>query len=260
LKARGKKPTRRNSLEDKPKPILEHFRELRIRLIVSILSLIITATIAWWFSDYVIMWLTGPVSSLGVPPLTLHFTTITEAFGTRFMIAIIGGLVLSTPVLIFEICMFILPGLLSKERKVLFAYLPLLILLFLVGSGFAAYPIVPWTRQFFLGFQAPNLMPIITISSYIDFSLMLILGMGLIFLLPVVILMVTSLRLVSPFTIGKWRKFVWVIILIAAAAIAPDDGISMLIVAIPVVFLFEISLFVARAKWRKQSIKKGLTI
>lgn len=236
---------------DKPKPLNEHLEELRWRIIKSGIAYIICACLAWWQVDNVINFLTRAYQSLGVSELKLVFTGVTDAFSTKFFICLVGGLILAFPVILYQLVRFIAPGLLNNERKLLYSYLPLAIILFLTGSGFATWPLVPLARQFFLEF-GEGMTPMITLSSYFSFAMFLILGMGLIFLLPIVVLAITSLGLVSPEWLAKARKVIWLAIFIAAAAIAPNDGLSMIIIAVPVVLLFEISLAVSKSKWRKK--------
>lgn len=239
--------------KDKPKPILEHIEELRKRILFSAFVIIVFSVICWLYSDWILDKLTCSVPMLNVPAIQLHFIDLTEAFGARFMISVIGGIIVAFPILLYQICAFIIPGLLPKERRALYGYLPAMILLFLTGAAFAAFPMVPLARKFFMEFGDAKLQPMITISSYIDFSMLLIVGMGLIFLLPLAVLFVTSIRIVSPQVLSKSRKVVWVAILIVAAAIAPNDGLTMLAIALPVVILFEISLLIAKTKWSRSS-------
>ncbi|NTU61201.1 MAG: twin-arginine translocase subunit TatC [Caldiserica bacterium] len=236
---------------DKPKPLSEHLEELRWRIIKSGIVYIFCACIVWWQVDNIIGFLTAAYPSIGVSQLKLVFTGVTDAFSSKFFVCLIGGLVLAFPVILFQLVRFIAPGLLVKERKLLYSYLPLAIILFLTGSGFATWPLVPMARQFFIEF-GQGMTPMITLSSFISFSLFLIFGMGLIFLLPIVVLAITSLGIVSPDWLVKARKVIWIAIFIAAAAIAPNDGLSMIIIAVPVLLLFEISLAVSKAKWRKK--------
>jgi sec-independent protein translocase protein TatC len=236
---------------DNPKPLNQHLEELRWRIIKSGLTFIICACVAWWQVDNVIYFLTRAFLSLGVFELKLVFTGVTDAFSTKFFICLVGGFILAIPVILYQTVRFITPGLLQNERKMLYSYLPLAIILFLTGSGFATWPLVPLARQFFLEF-GQGMTPMITLSSYFSFAMFLILGMGLIFLLPIVVLAITSLGIVSPDWLVKARKVIWLSIFIAAAAIAPNDGLSMIIIAVPVLLLFEISLAVSKSKWRKK--------
>jgi sec-independent protein translocase protein TatC len=206
--------------------------------------------LVWWKVDEIINFMTAPIPSLGVTQLKLFFTGVTDAFSTKFFISIIGGIILAFPVILFQAVRFLSPGLLKNERRMLYSYLPLAIILFLTGSGFATWPLVPFARQFFLEF-GQGMTPMITLSSYMSFAMFLIFGMGLIFLLPIVVFVITSLGIVSPEWLAKARKFIWLAILILAAAVAPNDGLSMLIIALPVILLFEISLAVSKAKWRR---------
>lgn len=236
---------------DKPKPISAHLEELRWRIIKSGLAFILGACIAWWQVDNIIGFLTAAYPSIGVASLKLVFTGVTDAFSSKFFVSLVGGLILGFPVILYQLVRFLAPGLLGHERRTLYSYLPLAIFLFLVGSGFATWPLVPMARQFFMEF-GQGMTPMITLSSFISFSMFLIFGMGLIFLLPIVVLAITSLGLVSPEWLAKARKFIWLAIFVAAALIAPNDGLSMIIIAVPVLLLFEISLAVSKAKWRKK--------
>jgi sec-independent protein translocase protein TatC len=235
---------------DRPKPLAAHLDELRLRLIISLVAIVIAGCVVWWQVDNIISFLTAPMPALGVEKLKLVFTGVMDAFSSKFLLVVIGGIILAFPVIIYEFVMFALPGMLPNEKKLLYTYLPVSIILFLIGAGFATWPLVPFARQFFIGIGA-GMTPMITLSSYITFASFLIFGMGLIFLLPIVIIVITSLGIVSPQSLAKGRKFIWIVILVLSAAIAPNDGLSMIIIAIPVVLLFEISLLVSRIKWRK---------
>ncbi len=245
-------------IKDKPKSLTAHIVELRNRLLVSAVFILACAGVAWWQYPRIYELLTMPVPSLGVPGIELHAIRITEAFSTQMMVSIMGGLVASIPLIIYNLLMYVLPGLMPKERRAVYGYLPVMIILFFIGCAFAAYPIVPIARKFFLGFGSNMLNQITSISSYIDFSVMIVFGMGLIFLLPLVIVFITSLGLVTPTAVAKSRKFVWIGILIAAAAVAPNDGLSMVAIALPVIILFEVSLLIAKVKYRKKKKKKNL--
>jgi sec-independent protein translocase protein TatC len=237
---------------DESKSISAHIDELRTRLLFSILFILICAGVAWWQYPNIYDFLTKAVPSLGVPEIKLHALKITEAFSTQMMVAIIGGIIGAFPVIIYNISMFILPGLSKKERRAVYGYLPAMIILFLAGCTFASYPIVPIARKFFLGFGTGQLQQLTSVSSYIDFSVLIVFGMGLVFLLPIVVLFITSIGLVSPKTVSKSRKVVWIGILIAAAAIAPNDGLSMIAISLPVVLLFEISLMIAHVRYKRK--------
>jgi sec-independent protein translocase protein TatC len=147
---------------------------------------------------------------------------------------------------------FVVPGLLAKERRILSVGLPLSLLLFVVGIVFAYQVILPLAYKFFLGFSSDSLEPMISIGNYVAFVFRLVLPFGLVFQLPLFVLILTSIGVLSPAFLVRSRKYMILVIVIVAAVLTPPDVISQTLMALPMLILYEVSIVLARLVVRKK--------
>ena len=167
-------------------------------------------------------------------------------------LALISGFVISSPFFIYQIWAFVAPGLLKKEKKIIFPFLFLIPIMFILGFLFVYYFIIPLAWDFFVGFDTSisnndfsiELEP--KINEYISITLTLAIAFGLAFQLPTAIFLLTLLGLTSPIDLQKKRRFVIVIIFLVAALITPPDIISQVGLAVPIIVLYEFSIFVSK--------------
>jgi len=187
--------------------------------------------------------------SLCLPPMTLSIVNLSLSgqFMTDMTVSMFAGLILGSPFIIYQLWQFIMPALYVKERRYARRAVFMMSFLFLLGVLFSYYVMVPWTLNF-LGTYQVSAMVVnqISLSSYISTVTSTILGVGLVFELPVVVYVLAKVGIVSPALLKNNRKYAFVIILIVAAIITPPDVFSQMIVTIPLYSLYEISILVAK--------------
>jgi len=227
-------------------PLLDHLEELRWRIIKSLSSILMFAIIGFIFSNQLIHLLSLPIEQTE-PRLELLNTTILGVFLAKMRVAVVLGIVFSLPVIIHQAWRFIAPGLLEDERS----FAPMLILTtilsFVVGGLFSYFVMIPWSLKFFaiLNHGLPGLVNYVTITDYLNYITILILFTGMAFELPVIIFIMAKIGIVTPAILKKIRRFAYLAILLVSAVFTPADPFTMMGVALPMILLYEVSIFVA---------------
>lgn len=170
-------------------------------------------------------------------------------------IAIISGIVISSPISLMQIWLFIKPGLKPNERKYLRFGLWMGIVFFLIGVVFAYFTLVPITINFFTEISKNEIAPLFSFDSYLSFISSILLSSGLVFELPLLIILLTQLNLITASTLIKYRKYVILVIFIIAAVITPPDVISQALLGVPMVLLYEISIWIAKVIGKRKKEK-----
>lgn len=222
----------------------DHFDELRSRLIKSILSLLVASGLFYIFVDKVFALLIKPVGKL-------VFTAPGEAFVARIMLALFGGLFLALPVILYQIWRFVAAGLRESEIKYVRFFAPCSFFLFILGALFAYFVTIPISIRFLLSFSTDLIVPMITIKSYISFVGTMLLAFGVVFELPLVLMFLTKIGIATPAFLIEKRKYAVIIILIVSALITPPDFITQLIMAVPLVILYEVGIFASKLTYRE---------
>jgi len=231
-------------MEDKPMSLFEHLEALRKVIIISVIAIVIGSIVAYNYVDYFLNILLQPVTAL---KMKLVFINVTEAFMTKFKLAILLGIIGSSPIILWQIWSFIAPGLKPGERKFILRMIPVIILLFVAGILFAFFTVFQIATRFLLQFGGDIMSPMITIGKYISFALNFLVPFGLVFELPVVVYILAKLNIISHEFLVKNRKYALLIVFILAAALTPGpDVISQLLMAAPLLILYEISIFIAK--------------
>lgn len=221
-------------------PFLEHIEELRWRLIKVIVAIIVFAIGAYFFADKLIDYLVKPVG-------TVYFRNPTGAFMIRVKVAGFAGLVLATPVVLYQFWMFVIPGLYKREIKYLVPVTILGTLFFIGGGAFCFFLVVPQAMQFLQSFATDTLKPLIDVSDYFSFVFWMCVAFGAVFQLPIVAYFLGRIGLISSSTLSRGRRFALIAILVVSALITPTpDAFSMLLLAVPLYILYEISIVVVR--------------
>lgn len=229
-----------SSLTDSPQPFTDHLEDLRWCLIKCLLCLVITMAASFFYVDRILEWLARPMGEF-------IFTSPTEAFFVRFKIALFSGILLSFPYFLFQIWRFVEIALNLKERSIVKGAVPFSCLFFYLGVGIALFVVVPSAMKFLMGFSSPYLKPMISFSAYLSFLLWMMIGFGLFFQLPLIIVFLTSGGVVSHKTWGNYRKHIFIGILVIAAFLTPGPDIfSQLAMALPAYILFELSLLFSK--------------
>ncbi|MBN1794364.1 MAG: twin-arginine translocase subunit TatC [Candidatus Omnitrophica bacterium] len=224
---------------EQPLSFTEHLEELRVRLIRSIVAVIIASCITYAFIEAILAVLIRPIGEL-------IFIAPQEAFVTYLKIALFGGIFLASPVVIYQIWRFIGIGLRVHERRYAMLFGPVSFLLFVIGAVFGYAIIVPVGLHFLLGFATESIKPMITLSQYISFVGVLTLVFGCVYQLPLAMVFVTRVGLISPQILSARRREVIVAIFIVAALLTPPDVITQLLLAIPLLALFELGILFSK--------------
>ncbi|NYE56767.1 twin-arginine translocase subunit TatC [Carboxydothermus ferrireducens] len=231
-------------MEDKPMTLFEHLEALRKVIIISVIAIVIGSIIAYNYVDYFLNILLQPVTAL---KMKLVFINVTEAFMTKLKIAIILGIILASPIILWQIWSFVAPGLKPVERKFILRMIPIIIILFVAGIVFAFFTVFQIATRFLLQFGGDIMSPMITIGKYISFALNFLIPFGLVFELPVVVYILAKLNIISHEFLVKNRKYALLVVFILAAALTPGpDVISQLLMAAPLLILYEVSIFIAK--------------
>ncbi|EYE87284.1 hypothetical protein Q428_14115 [Fervidicella metallireducens AeB] len=220
--------------------VIDHLDEIRKRLFICIVFFIIFSIAAYVYSDLIVNLLKKPIGETA-----LIFTTPVEGFITKLKVAAFGGILGSSPVIFLESILFVSPALYRGEKILLFCLLPFIIALFLGGSFFSFWILLPSTIKFLLSFGSEFMQPMLSAGKYFSFVIWFVLGIGVVFELPIVLLMLSKLGIINYKYLSKKRKYILFMIVVTAALITPTpDAVTLLMVALPLMLLFEISLWI----------------
>jgi sec-independent protein translocase protein TatC len=229
--------------------ILGHLSELRKRLIRSVIAVVITTVLAFVFYQKIFDILIYPAGDIN-----LIFIEVTEMIGTIFKVCLISGIILAIPYLTYEFIMFVAPALTPKEKRYVYFVLPWISLMFAGGVVFGYFILVPPAIRFLITFGSDIATPQIKIGNYISVVTRLLLAIGLVFEMPVVSTFLARLGVVSSQWLASKRKMAIIAAFILAAIITPTfDPINQCLVAIPLIILYELSIWLARLTQKKRA-------
>ncbi|HED07680.1 MAG TPA: twin-arginine translocase subunit TatC [Ignavibacteria bacterium] len=229
---------------------LEHLEEFRWRLIYSFLGIVVATIISWIFIDYLInVILLKPAEDSGIVLQNL------KPFGQVYVyleVAIIAGIVLSIPNIFYQFWKFIVPALKENERKYISVIVIFSSICFIIGIAFAYFVILPFTLSFAANFGSQEISNQFALNEYLSVILSVMLGAGVVFELPMVTYFLTKIGILTPMFMAKYRKYALIIILIISAFLTPADVVSQIILAIPLAFLYEISILISKFVYKKK--------
>lgn len=218
--------------------LVQHLEELRKRLFICIGCLLLTTIVSFAFADLLHAILLKPAGKL-----ELIYVTPPEAMMANLRLAFMAGLVLSMPVLLFQLLAFITPGLHSHEKKIIIPAVLAIVVFFALGVLFAYYIAFPYAISFFMNFTSAQVKPMFTISNYLSFITKFLFGFGVIFELPILFLVLGTLHLVSAAFLRKNRKYALLIIAIVSAILTPPDVVSQIMMMFPLFLLYELGIW-----------------
>jgi sec-independent protein translocase protein TatC len=228
--------------------IIEHLRELRVRLIRATIALTAGFIVAYFFSDQLFAALTLPIREVSHDKLLLIGTGVGEAFFTKIKVSLVAGLFVASPAVFYEIWKFIAPGLYQSERKMAFPFILFATIFFVSGGYFCWAVVFKVGYAFFLAqYSSIGVTPTIRISEYLAFSAKLMLAFALTFEMPIFAFFLTRLGLIDYKMMLKQFRYAILIIFVVAAALTPPDMVSQFLLAIPLLVLYIVSVGVSYA-------------
>jgi sec-independent protein translocase protein TatC len=239
-------------MEDKELNIIDHLDELRKRLMIIIAAFIILFIVGFVYVEEVYHWL---VKDLNVKLMVLGPSDIIWVY---FMIASVIAIAGTIPILALQIWLFVKPALTTVEKRVTLSYIPALFILFIVGLCFGYFIIFPSVMNFLLDLGGEMMATNFTADKYFRFIFNMTIPFGVLFELPVIMMFLTSLGIINPYILNKMRKYAYFVLIIVAIVISPPDFMSDFLVAIPLIFLYEISVNLSKIVYKKKEKKRNL--
>ena len=238
-------------MDEKKLPLTSHLQELRTRLILSFVAIGIGFGLCYTFSQPLFDILAAPL--LKVMPIggSLIFTSVAEAFFTYMKVGFIGGLILASPFVLYQIWAFVAPGLYRNEKRYVIPFVFLSSFFFALGIFFAYFVALPVGFKFLLGYATDFIKPMPSVKEYLSFSIKFLLAFGLVFEFPVVLLLLARIGVVDARTLARQRRYAILLIFVFAAVVTPPDLISQIIMALPLMGLYELSILLAKMFGKK---------
>jgi len=224
--------------------LVEHLDELRTRIVTCLVAFGVALGLCFWQNHLLLEIASYPLPDAHDELLTFG---VAEPFTITLTVAVYGALILSLPVLLYQLYAYVLPAFSSSERRTALPILILAPLLFLAGVAFAYFVVMPAAVSFLLGFNDSQFNVQVRARDYYSFFSTTLLAVGIVFELPLAIVALTRLGIVSVEQLSRNRRYAYLIIAIAAAALPGVDPVSMLIEMVPLLVLFELSILIARA-------------
>ena len=240
-------------IEDEKIPFTSHLDELRKRLIIAFIAIGVGAAISFAFKEWLFNILVLPLVKVMEEGDTLIFTGLPEAFFTYLKVALLSGIIVASPVIFYEFWMFVAPGLYTKERRLMIPIVLLSSFFFIGGALFGYFIVFPWGFKFFLGFATETIRPLPAMKEYFAFSSKLLLAFGLVFELPLVLTFLAKLGIVSVAFLKKNRKYALLLFFVGSAILTPPDVVTQVMMALPLMVLYEISIIGAKIFGKKKS-------
>ncbi len=227
-------------MTDIPMTVIQHLKELRKRILIAGTAFLLASVISFSF----VRRLSRLLSSLG-GGIDLIYISPAEALVTDVKLAFMAGLFLSLPVIAHQVWSFIYPALNRREKLHVFLLIFFSIVLFLLGSAFAYGVVLPTTMTFFTGFAGPGLSPLISYDKYITYVASLTTMFGVVFQMPLIVVFLTWAGLLDPGTLRRSRKMAIFVLFVAAAILTPPDVVSQILMAVPMLILYEVSVWLS---------------
>lgn len=241
-----------NPPNDQGMTLTEHLEELRRRLIVCAVAVGLAFCVTYYFSKDLFRLLMAPLLAVMPPEHGLIFTGLPEAFFTYLKVALVAAIFASAPVILYEIWRFVAPGLYSREKKYILPFVLLSTIFFVGGALFGYYVVFPYGFSFFVGFATDFIRPMPSVKEYFSFASRMLFAFGVVFELPVFTMFLSRIGLINYKMLTRQRKYAFLAVFVVSAILTPPDVMSQLMMAGPLLILYEISIIVARIFGKKQ--------
>lgn len=235
--------------------IIEHMEELRSRLFKTAIFFVISIFIGFYTAEPIIKFIQFNEEAKDI---TLNAFKVTDPLSVYLTVTFLVALMITSPILLYQLWAFATPGLYESERKATLKYIPYSFLLFVGGISFAYFILFPFVMKFMMGLANDlEIQQTIGINEYFTFLFKLVIPFGFIFQLPVISLFFSRLGILNPHYMIKFRKYSYFVLFVIAVLLAPPDVISYIIISIPLFILYEISLKIAQFGYRKYEIAEA---
>jgi sec-independent protein translocase protein TatC len=238
-------------MDEKKLPLTGHLLELRKRLIISFIAVGAGFILCYAFAQSLFDILAAPLIKMMPPGGSLIFTSVAEAFFTYMKVAFIAGLVLSSPVVLYQVWAFVAPGLYRHEKRYVVPFILAGSFAFAIGILFGYVVALPVGFRFLLGYATDFIKPMPSIKEYLSFSIKFLLVFGLVFEFPVALVLLARIGVIDAKMLSRQRKYAILLIFIFAAVVTPPDLISQVLTALPLMALFELSILLSRLFGKK---------
>ncbi len=243
-------------LDESKTPLIDHLIELRSRLLWSVAALVVAFFVCFAFAKQIFALLVRPLAAAGQD--TVIFTQVFEAFFVQVRVGFFGALMLSFPIIALQLWRFVAPGLYAREKRALLPFLVATPFLFVLGAALAYFIAIPTALRFLLGFQGSlgnsgvSQQALPAVGEYLTFTMQFMFAFGLAFLMPVLLMLLNRAGILSHQQLLGFRRYFIVVAFVLAAIFTPPDVVSQLLLAIPLILLYEISLIAIRLSERRQ--------
>lgn len=244
-------------------PLIEHLEEIKKRLKYIILVVVVLFIAGYSQGERLVQIIQAPILAALPDNATMTMIDVTEMFFVEVKVSFIAALMVSTPFILYQLWLFIAPGLYMHERKYIYGFVLFASILFVLGASFAYFVVFPFGFKFFLGFAANpayNVDATLSMASYVSFVVHLVLAFGIVFELPAIIFLLAKIGIINDEMLIKYRRYAIVVIFILAAVLTPPDVISQLAMALPLLILYQLSIYIARVFGRESENIKEVAI
>lgn len=232
----------------------DHLTELRIRLVRALLGIGVGVAVVGWFSEPIFRWVMRPVlASLPEGQRTLNYTSYLEPFLVYLKVSLYGGLFVAAPWVLYQLWLFVAPGLYKKEKSLVVPFVAIGTLLFYCGVAFTYFVVMPFAFPALASIAGPDMKPLLTMREQLTLVLAMMLGFGVVFEIPVIIAFLAMIGLVTPEFLSKYRRHALIVNVIVAALITPTgDPFNLFLMAAPMIVFYEVGILAARIVTRKK--------
>lgn len=244
-------------MDDPQMSLTGHLEELRGRLFRALIAIGVGFVAAYAYSEQIILFLQRPLKQVA-PDVSLNYFSLMEPFITHLKAAFFAGLLLALPVVFYQLYQFIAPGLLPKERRYVVPFVLFGSVFFLSGAALAFFGVLPFAIQFFLHFD-PSLIATLNVGKYLGFGITMMLAFGTVFQLPLLVFVLARLGLVKYETMTRNRRYALLLAFVFGAILTPPDPVTQCLMALPLLVMYELSVWVARFFYRPRDLAEEVT-
>ena len=239
--------------DEKKMSLTGHLSDLRRSIMVSLIGIGLGFLAAWNFTGPILSFLQTPIQPVQSKLLII---APTEAFFTQLKVAFLAGVMISLPLVLHQLWSFISPGLHSSERSLTLPFVILSTICFLIGAAFAFFIVMPFGIQFLVGYAGAAYSASITIGNYISFTIRMLLVFGIVFEMPLASFLLTRFGLLTPATLRRNRRYAIVLMFVAAAILTPPDIFTQVLMAGPLLVLYEVSIGTSKLALRRRKTRE----